>query len=211
MFGTKSERHSFLLHGFADPACGWEALKSVSDWANAVICLQPTLGSAPRMLAAAHQAGGVFVMPKILCARVAGWLGARAFLALVLTLVACSAAFSQTQIPCPVDSPDLGYPTHLDNGYNGINACEIEGPGGATVDFGQTFTNYTVGELVIESGVPLTNSGTIAICGPPDGLPPMSCSAPRCHLRLSRLNPARCDKFRPVGGSSRRSLAIRRN
>ncbi len=85
----------------------------------------------------------------------------RAILTLFVTLILSSAAFSQTQIPCPVHSPYPGVPTSLDDGYNGINGCEIEGPGGATVDLGQTFTNYTVGELVIESGIPLTNSGTI--------------------------------------------------
>jgi PEP-CTERM motif len=90
----------------------------------------------------------------------------RAILTLFVTLILSSAAFSQTQIPCPVDAPDAGYPYPLNNGYNGVSGCEIEGPGGAAIETGPAFTSYTfsnyhAGELIIESGVPLTVSGTL--------------------------------------------------
>jgi len=91
--------------------------------------------------------------------------GSRAILILFVSLILSSAAFSQ-QIPCPLDAPDAGYPYPLNGLYNGVNACEIEGPGGAAIELNDAFTNYTfnnypVGELIIESGVPLTVSGTL--------------------------------------------------
>jgi PEP-CTERM motif len=84
----------------------------------------------------------------------------RAILTLFVSLILSSAAFSQTQISCPVDSPDPGYPIYVGGGYNGINPCEIKGAG-AAVEVDQTFSNYFVGKLVIDSGSPLTISGTL--------------------------------------------------